>query len=57
MSDKVDLGIQPALANQVQRTLAWLLPDRCDDCGTNWADLPSKPCPGCEAYREHTGAI
>ena len=28
---------------------------RCADCGTNWADLPSKLCPGCEAYREHTG--
>ena len=30
---------------------------RCDDCGKNWADRPSKLCPGCEAYREHTGAI
>jgi len=30
---------------------------RCEDCGKNWADPPSKLCPGCEAYREHTGAI
>lgn len=30
---------------------------RCDDCGINWADLLSHLCPGCEAYREHTGAI
>ncbi len=57
MTDKVDLGIQPALAEQVRRTYAWLLPKRCDDCGVNWADYPSKLCPGCEAYREHTGAI
>ncbi len=57
MDDKVDLGIQPALANQVQRTYAWLLPKRCDECGTNWADYPSKLCPGCDAYSEHTGAI
>jgi dCTP deaminase len=29
----------------------------CEDCGVNIADLPSKLCPGCEAYRDHTGAI
>jgi len=29
---------------------------RCADCGTNWADPPSRLCPGCEAYREHMGA-
>ena len=29
---------------------------RCEDCGAEWADHPSKLCPGCEAYREHTGA-
>ena len=29
----------------------------CADCGKNWADYPSKLCPGCEAYREHTGAL
>lgn len=27
---------------------------RCIECGTNFADPPSKVCPGCEAYREHT---
>jgi hypothetical protein len=30
---------------------------RCVDCGLNWADPPSQLCPGCEAYREHTGQI
>lgn len=30
---------------------------RCIDCLTNWADPPSKLCPGCQAYRDHTGAI
>lgn len=28
----------------------------CEDCGRFAADPPSKLCPGCEAYREHTGA-
>ena len=25
----------------------------CEDCGERPADLPSRLCPGCEAYREH----
>ena len=25
----------------------------CDDCGINYADPPSRLCPGCEAYRDH----
>lgn len=29
----------------------------CEDCGKCWADYPSKLCPGCEAYREHTGHV
>ena len=29
---------------------------KCVECGTNFADYPSKLCPGCEAYRAHTGA-
>ena len=33
------------------------LPKLCEDCRKNWADWPSKLCPGCEAYREHTGAL
>lgn len=27
----------------------------CEDCGERPADPPSRLCPGCEAYREHTG--
>ena len=30
---------------------------RCEECEVNWADYPSKLCPGCEAYRDHTGQI
>lgn len=26
---------------------------RCEGCGKDWADLPSKLCPGCQAYKEH----
>lgn len=28
--------------------------DICSECGKNPADLPSRLCTGCEAYREHT---
>ncbi len=57
MSEKIDLGIQPALAEQVSRELKWTRPKRCTECGIYRADSPSKLCPGCEAYREDTGAI
>jgi hypothetical protein len=26
----------------------------CEGCGVNYADPPSKLCPGCQAYQEHT---
>lgn len=26
---------------------------RCEGCGVNWADPPSKLCSGCQAYRDH----
>jgi hypothetical protein len=26
---------------------------RCYECEVNYADTPSKLCPGCQAYREH----
>jgi ribosomal protein L32 len=26
---------------------------KCEECGKNYADPPSRLCPGCEAYREH----
>jgi hypothetical protein len=28
-------------------------PVKCSECDTDWADPPSKLCPGCQAYREH----
>ena len=28
-------------------------PKICEDCGKNYADPPSRVCPGCEAYTEH----
>lgn len=30
-----------------------LVPERCEGCGINYADPPSKLCPGCQAYRDH----
>lgn len=29
---------------------------KCVGCGVNYADPPSKLCPGCQAYKDHTGA-
>lgn len=29
----------------------------CEECGKYPADLPSKICSGCAAYREHTGQV
>jgi hypothetical protein len=26
---------------------------KCEECGKNYADHPSRLCPGCEAYQEH----
>ena len=28
-------------------------PMKCEGCDVNYADPPSKLCPGCQAYREH----
>lgn len=32
-----------------------LISSKCEDCGVNIADYPSKICVGCSAYREHSG--
>lgn len=29
------------------------IPERCEGCDQNFADPPSKLCPGCQAYRDH----
>lgn len=29
-------------------------PPMCEDCGKDRSDPPSKLCPGCQAYKEHT---
>ena len=29
-------------------------PPMCDGCGVNPSDPPSRLCPGCDAYRDHT---
>jgi hypothetical protein len=28
-------------------------PPKCEACGVNHSDPPSKLCPGCQAYEEH----
>lgn len=40
----------------LQEVLEEIFEDRvCKECGKYPADPPSKLCPGCEAYREHSG--
>lgn len=45
-------------ADQIERALAETEPKEkpllCEECGLYPADLPSKICPGCAAYKEHT---
>lgn len=26
---------------------------KCKECNQDWADFPSRLCPGCKAYQEH----
>ena len=54
-----DLDRLEALARAAQRASRSksYKPQICDECGKYPADLPSKLCAGCEAYREHTGAM
>ncbi len=33
------------------------VPEPCAECGQELADPPSSLCPGCDAYRDHTGAM
>ena len=44
---------QRILSAAARRSLRLL----CEDCHKFTRDPPSHLCPGCEAYREHTGAI
>lgn len=58
--DRLDLHEIPQSElpqQKLGRRFSGRLRRRCIDCSKNWADYPSKLCPGCEAYREHTGAI
>ena len=58
MTDPWSYLIQQGEAQiKLEREFRDSLPKLCEDCGKNWADWPSKLCPGCEAYREHTGAL
>ena len=37
----------------VERRVPRVRPRRCVECGVNYADAPSRQCPGCAAYQEH----
>ena len=42
-------------ASGIRKKMNGTVQTKCDDCGANWADWPSKLCPGCEAYQAHQG--
>lgn len=44
---------------ELHRRLNWMErmcrePKLCDGCYQNYADSPSRLCPGCQAYGDHT---
>jgi hypothetical protein len=43
-TERIKAGFRAAMAE----------PKRCAECHSNYADLPSVLCPGCEAYQAHT---
>ena len=45
------------IATDAQMKVHEELASRCYECEVNYADTPSKLCPGCQAYRDHTGQI
>ncbi len=57
MTDKVDLGIQPALADQVGRDLAWMRVKSCGACGSSnlrhidWAPPHVLRCSNCQCVQ------
>lgn len=56
-SDRVFDGTRRPSDAQIERVRARRRPRLCEECGVYPADPPSKICPGCEAYREHTGQV
>lgn len=44
------MGIAPG---DRAKALAGKLPPRCEGCDKDYADPPSRLCPGCQAYRDH----
>jgi rubrerythrin len=55
----IDRGIGSECWQDIMREITRLrakaprLPPKCESCGVNYADPPSKLCPGCQAYEEH----
>jgi hypothetical protein len=47
-------GVRAIVEARVRAEIEAALPPMCADCGVNRSDPPSKLCPGCEAYRDHT---
>jgi hypothetical protein len=47
-------GVRAIVEARVRAEIEAALPPMCADCGVNRSDPPSKLCPGCQAYRDHT---
>jgi len=56
IEDKMDDKIEEAKReyhDNLTQTTKTKRPKKCEGCGKNYADPPSKLCPGCQAYKEH----
>lgn len=49
MTPEEDQEVQDAFDGKIKA------PAICEECGKGHSDPPSKLCPGCQAYRDHTG--
>jgi len=47
-------GLRAVIEQRLRAEIEAALPPMCADCGINRSDPPSKLCPGCQAYRDHT---
>jgi hypothetical protein len=46
-------GGECGCAETARAVLEQSMPPKCEGCGVNYSDPPSRLCPGCEAYQGH----
>lgn len=48
-----EAGCGPRHSQRPKEQSRAMTPKKCIECHSNYADQPSKLCPGCEAYQAH----